>query len=100
MCRYVNAIDKLTEMLERPDAVRLLKPRRACISPTYALLLFSSLGTDTLLGGAGERRRLRMLTETMKKQAMRVSVRMHRTQHCPETRELILASLCAQDYVE
>merc|ERR1711988_412155 len=45
---YINAIDKLSEMIERPDAVRLLKPRR-------------------------ERKRLRTLTETMKRQAMRVS---------------------------
>jgi hypothetical protein len=44
---YINACDKLDELIERPEAVRLLKPRR-------------------------ERKRLRQLTGLMQKQAQGV----------------------------
>ena len=51
---YINAIDKLSEMIERPDAVRLLKPVRfgpIDIVPDWCsanLLLFLGAGLRSL----------------------------------------------------
>ena len=96
---YINAIDKLSEMIERPDAVRLLKPVRFGLVGYRARLVFCELFaaapacwfafsrcapyTDCprrmcmcargMFWQRRERKRLRTLTDTMKRQAMKVS---------------------------